>query len=678
MSGNPILSQILLVTGKELMDMLRDYKALVPGVLLGLMLGPLLTCFAPQMVVGQVQKAAQESLHVALVGDGGVLYKMLRSNPGLKIVPLSFETAGSSGAVNDYSQEQLLKELEQEKVQVIVQAPSGFSASLEGFAAGAPGQTVKPELKILYTGRNPESSYAGIRMLSVLNSSKEKFMDERIKVAGIKVEEAPVLDMKVVSPPADGPFASPFLARVLSSILVFVAFIGAIYPAIDLLTGERERGTLEPLVITPVSRRCLFAGKLVSVTCISYMFVIANLIGFYVSQFFQPPLLDILPFPLAAKLPLLCAVWAALLMLPLCLSLAVSMLALAGMARTVQQAQGYFTSLMFVAMLPMGLGLSGDVHLNLPLSLVPFLGSLVTINDILEARYNPALMGLSIVVSLLFTVLLVLVAAPTMEREDLMFGVEEAPARRYEAGKFGRELFLLCSAVFLLMFYLSQSLVVMHHIWGLLLTQIMVVFAPAFMLVYFWLKLPVKTVFGLEKPSGGFVSCLGAALTAPLTFVAALAVAHLQSQFLPSSKALEKLMEQILGLGHEPLWLLLLIVALSPGICEELLFRGLIFSLLRKRLRQGQLILAVGALFGLFHMSVMRFLPTAILGMLLTFIRLRSRSIYPCMCLHAAHNGMAVLLASHFKADLPAHYLVIAGLTGLCGLSIFLWSTRKA
>lgn len=668
MLSREALEKILLVASKELVDMCRDFKALIPAVLLAFLLGPLVSCLAPQLIVSQVKEAALNVTSVAFQGDGGALFTKLSSNKGLKVVNLNLPPGDKQA---------WLSALEKGKVDVILSAPPNFAQKLSEYLNSKSTKDDQcPNVEVLYTGRIPSSSYAGMRMLSVLTATREELLKEKLVLHKVVVNAPPIVRVKVLSPPDDSQIASPFIARTLAALLVFVAFLGAIYPALDLLTGERERGTLESIVITPISRRRLFAGKVLAVTAISYLLVLCTLLGFYVAQFYQPPLLQILPFPLHARLPLSCALISAVLMLPLCLTLAVTLLSLAGLARTVQQAQGYFTALMFVAMMPLGIGVSGDIHLSLPLAVVPFLGCLIMMNDILEARWHAFLMPLTCLISLAYAWLLTMSAAPTMEREDLMFGVEESPERRWSSGRFGRELFLLCSSIFLLMFYLSQSMVVTHHVWGLILTQVFVVFAPGFFLVYFWLKLPLKSVFALSKPRGGFLTCLSALLTAPLTFTVAVLLASAQAQFLPNTKALEKIMEQVLGLSSEPLWLLIIAIALAPAIFEELLFRGVIYSLLSKRLPSVKLIVAVGTLFGLFHLSVMRFLPTASLGCLITFMRLRSASILPCMFLHAGHNGLAVLLTRLHISEPSAELIFAAALVGSLGFLSFLYLTK--
>lgn len=674
-----MLDKILIVFKKELVDCLRDYKALIPALLLALLLGPLTVCLTPQVVAMQLKSTISAPIVVALAGDGANLYKRLEADKGVTVTRIaddkdSFDKLLASG-----------------KYQVILRVNGAFRAALESYESAstvspadnsAPAVTSDkkdtkaglPQVQLFYTGLHPLSFFAMGRLTKVITNLSDDFYDQRIKSVGIVVERVPTVDVQVIAPPTEGPFASAFMSKTLSSILIFIAFLGAVYPALDLLTGERERHTMEALILTPTSRRAFFAGKLLCIAFVSFAFVLLTLAGFYTCQFFQPELPASIPFPLVCRLPLSCTLATAALMLPLCLTLSVGVLAMAGLARTVQQAQGYLTSFAIFLFAPLGLS---ALHMSFALACVPFLGALVAINDLLEARVDYGLIALTVSVSMLFVSLLVAVVSPVMEREDLLWGSEESPARRYQEGKFGLELFLLCATVFLLMFYVSQTLVLQHHIWGLLATQILVVLAPCVCLVFFWLKLPARQVFALGAPRGGLLSCISAALISPLTVSGALGLAALQSKVLPDTKSLEKLMEQILGLGKEPLWLLILVIALSPAICEELLFRGTIYAFLQKRFTPVKLTFVVGGLFGLFHMSTIRFLPTALAGILLTFVRYRSGSIYPCMCLHFCHNALSILMAAKLKDDMQPQYLIIGFAAGLVALLSFVYLTRS-
>jgi membrane protease YdiL (CAAX protease family) len=88
---------------------------------------------------------------------------------------------------------------------------------------------------------------------------------------------------------------------------------------------------------------------------------------------------------------------------------------------------------------------------------------------------------------------------------------------------------------------------------------------------------------------------------------------------------------------------LLALVALSPAICEELFFRGALLSGLRRDLPVWRVIAIEMFFFGAVHMSIYRFLPTAILGGVLAALTLRARSLWPAVILHATYNGLLVL-----------------------------------
>jgi sodium transport system permease protein len=110
---------------------------------------------------------------------------------------------------------------------------------------------------------------------------------------------------------------------------------------------------------------------------------------------------------------------------------------------------------------------------------------------------------------------------------------------------------------------------------------------------------------------------------------------------------LEELRKSLIPLdGSRSFVTTLLLVAVTPAICEECLFRGPILRGLRTRLDSVAAVIITAALFGLFHMDVYRLIPTTLLGVLLGFIALESGSIVPAMVAHFCNNAMLVTLAS--------------------------------
>jgi len=93
-----------------------------------------------------------------------------------------------------------------------------------------------------------------------------------------------------------------------------------------------------------------------------------------------------------------------------------------------------------------------------------------------------------------------------------------------------------------------------------------------------------------------------------------------------------------------------LCVAVLPAICEEAVFRGVLFASLEPMKSEFAKILLIGICFGVFHGNIIRFFPTALLGMCLTWLRLRTGSMAYPMILHCINN----------MVSLGANYLLAA------------------
>jgi membrane protease YdiL (CAAX protease family) len=91
-----------------------------------------------------------------------------------------------------------------------------------------------------------------------------------------------------------------------------------------------------------------------------------------------------------------------------------------------------------------------------------------------------------------------------------------------------------------------------------------------------------------------------------------------------------------------PVWEMVIFMALLPAICEELAFRGLLLHGVRHRFHPVVRCLFVGIVFGVFHYTLFRIAPTALLGVILTGIALMTGSILPGLLFHAANNGLAI------------------------------------
>ena len=87
----------------------------------------------------------------------------------------------------------------------------------------------------------------------------------------------------------------------------------------------------------------------------------------------------------------------------------------------------------------------------------------------------------------------------------------------------------------------------------------------------------------------------------------------------------------------------LLVVALTPAICEEALHRGLLQYSLRGIKKKWVMLLLMGVYFGAFHMSIVRFLPMMMMGIVLSYVRMKTDNMFYSSLFHFVHNASTIV-----------------------------------
>lgn len=131
-------------------------------------------------------------------------------------------------------------------------------------------------------------------------------------------------------------------------------------------------------------------------------------------------------------------------------------------------------------------------------------------------------------------------------------------------------------------------------------------------------------------------------------YLVSVLVESLQEQVLPIPPKLIEEMRQVLFNTNRSVALDLFTLAISPAICEELLFRGALLQICYPALPRFTAIMINGVLFGLFHLSIYKFFPTMLLGMTLAYIAIVSNSLYPAMLFHFLNNAIALFVGRYF------------------------------
>jgi membrane protease YdiL (CAAX protease family) len=169
----------------------------------------------------------------------------------------------------------------------------------------------------------------------------------------------------------------------------------------------------------------------------------------------------------------------------------------------------------------------------------------------------------------------------------------------------------------------------------------LVIFLGGSLLMIRVYRLDFKQAWALRLPKAAVWPAV--LLLIPATNIMVIGIFRLANVFIPvPTQVLEQFAQSIMP-KELSAWQMILFLAIIPGVVEELAFRGTLLHGLRRRFRPAVLAIVVGIIFGFFHVSYFRIIPTGVLGIVLTALALLTGSILPCMVLHIGNNAFSYL-----------------------------------
>jgi sodium transport system permease protein len=493
----------------------------------------------------------------------------------------------------------------------------------------------------------------GDRAQAAVFAATERYRRElvltRLRDAGLEegVLRPLTLESRPLAPLAES--VRTRLAGIIPLLLVILAAVGAFYPAIDLIAGERERGTLESLLSWPVNRRDLFLGKLL-VTCVAAAgSVILNLSSLAVTAALAGRQLAAAGADLGdavstgfGTLALCFAV-----LLPLTLTLGALSLALAGVAASAKEAQNYLSPLLLVVLVAALVAAVPDTRPNLALDLIPITGSVLALKECLQGQALPWFhLLISTGAAAVVAAVVVSWATRLLDNERFCYpGLVRAGWGRFRrwgsapATPDGMEVMAVYAVAVAGMTLGASAFLDLPT--PLVIAGPLVLFVALPALLHCWLgAYRPSTVLGLADP--GPAGAARAAAAIPFAILLSSAIGALQPEPPPAdTTAIESLIADLRSYG---VVVELLVLALLPALCEELLCRGTLLSGLTRGTGAIGGVLLSSFLFASLHLSPYRFLPQLVLGVALALLALRYRSIIPCIVLHAGHNAGVLMI----------------------------------
>ena len=397
--SRPSLSWI--VFRKELRETLRDKRVILGVVVSPLLVTPIILA-AIFFFAGKKEIEKREAtLSIGLVEQAAFpeFAARLAEETNLRIRSME-------------SRDEAIQAIEERRVRAaIIVAPDARQNFLDGGSA---------ELEIVYNFANENSQVANGRINRFIRSFNEESIDKRVYSNDLPLSFTKPTDVASTNIATSESTGSFVLGLFLPYLIVISAAFGGIQTAFDLCAGEKERSTMETLLVSPASRVQIVKGKLLTVFIISLIAALCAITGIVGPiiigiDFMKEQIGNLVSIDLSSVFGLL------LIVIPLALMTSSLLLVISSFARNQKEAQTYILPFITITLLPAMLSTIFGAETQLYTAFIPILNISLTMKQILGDLFDPLFFAISLGSSLLYAFIVMRIAAALFQRETILF-----------------------------------------------------------------------------------------------------------------------------------------------------------------------------------------------------------------------------------------------------------------
>jgi sodium transport system permease protein len=387
---------------KELVDTLRDHRFLVTSIVVPLLSFPVLILgFGSLMFIVATRAVTQ---------DQKVMILNAPDAPDLKHRLEEVKNFDVVAEAPDYTQR-----INDKKLQAVVDVPEGLEEKLRTSPNEA--QTLR-----IYHFEGELRSSATVRTLRrEISAYVDHLVKGRLTGRGLSIELLTPFKYEQANVAPAERVSGNILGLMLPYFVIIFALTGAMYPAMDLTAGEKERGTIETILASPTSRMNIVLGKFALVLLVALVTTILSLASFAGTAMVGAQLLQRanVNFFIVVSAKAIAAVF--FMVLPLAIFFSAALMAIAIVARNYKEAQSYLQPLMFVVIFPAMASFIPGVQLNTALALVPVLNVSLVAREIFAGQYPWNHIGLILGTTCVYAAAAIYFAVRQFQKEEVLF-----------------------------------------------------------------------------------------------------------------------------------------------------------------------------------------------------------------------------------------------------------------
>lgn len=393
---------------KELKELLRDKKTLMFIIALPLLIFPLIFGVLGYFMVQAQIEADQEVHNYAIVAKQDI-----KEFSDKVFFHKNFSLVESKYTERD----ELIQAVKDEDIDVGIYAIGTVTGKSDNEAI---------EIEILFNNAS-RINYISEKLTEIFSEYKHFKQLKKLSIYGItddKVKETVLEPVKLIETDTANARESigEKLGMLLPYLLIPLVLTGASYPAIDLGAGEKERGTLETLLLTPITRTQIVIGKFLTIFSASIatsLFTVFSL-GIWIliakSIFSADIITDAIVIIGAYDLFLIL-----LLLLPLACIFSSVVLAISIYSRSFKEAQNYMGPLSIIIFVPLAISMMPNMELTFRTSLIPIVNISLAIQELLKGTVDYSFVYTIILSTVCIAVITLLFCISWFKKEKVLF-----------------------------------------------------------------------------------------------------------------------------------------------------------------------------------------------------------------------------------------------------------------
>ncbi len=356
-----MFKNVITIIKKEILDILRDKRTIITMVLVPVLVFPVIFIATSRLQSSVMEKEQERIVKIGVVNqdNNNRLENFLAAQEKIEIIRMEDENS--------------LQELvRSDSILYGLYIPKGFSESMESFD--------QLTLNLYYSGTRITGKD---RIDNLLNEFEGQIVNERLQEHQLTESFIEPFHTESVNVATGQEMIGKFAGGFLPYLFIIFCFTGAMYPAIDLFTGEKERRTLETLLTAPVSRLEILIGKMTVIALTGLISAVLALGGLFVGLQIAAGLPDAIMTVVMGILTFSFIAYLLLMLIPLSIFFAGMLIPLSIYAKTFKEAQSIVTPLTFVVIIPAALGLIPGIEYNVITSLIPILNITLATKEII-------------------------------------------------------------------------------------------------------------------------------------------------------------------------------------------------------------------------------------------------------------------------------------------------------